>query len=198
MVFGEHGVAGTTVEDLLREADVSRRTFYRLFGNKEDVLNALHAAAIDALLGTAREAVSAASGPLDHLHRVLDAYLTYVLRGGRLLLVLQGEASREGSALSTRRRAAVSSLTDLIHEALRSRLNKEVDRYLITGALLGAEAIARRLMEELTSAEHRPLTPRERDHRVARARSAMVTLLSSSILGLPTPNLAEPIKPTSG
>jgi AcrR family transcriptional regulator len=191
VVFAEHGVAGTTVEDLLRQADVSRRTFYRFFGNKEEVLDALHLAATEALLASAREAGETATSPLDHLDRVLGAYLAFVLRGGRLLLVLQGEASREGSPLSTRRKAALASLTDLAHHALRAKLNKEVDRYLITGALLGAEGVARRLVEELTSADHRPMTARERDHRVARARKAMTTLLASSILGLPLPNLAE-------
>jgi AcrR family transcriptional regulator len=190
VVFAEHGVAGTTVEDLLRAADVSRRTFYRFFGNKEEVLDALHLAATEGLLAAARGASEAAKGPLDHLDQVLGAYLQFVLRGGRLLLVLQGEASREGSPLSTRRKAALASLTDLAHHALRTKRNQEVDRYLITGALLGAEGIARRLVEELTADEHRPMTAREREHRIARAREAMTTLLAASILGLPPSHLA--------
>ena len=42
-VFGERGYSASSVEAILEAAQVSRRTFYRTFRSKEDVLAALFA-----------------------------------------------------------------------------------------------------------------------------------------------------------
>ena len=40
-VFTQHGIASTRVEDILLAAGIARRTFYRHFRSKDDVLAAL-------------------------------------------------------------------------------------------------------------------------------------------------------------
>jgi AcrR family transcriptional regulator len=44
---GEHGYAGTTVEDILSRAGMSRRTFYQLFRNREECFLATYDAALE-------------------------------------------------------------------------------------------------------------------------------------------------------
>jgi AcrR family transcriptional regulator len=44
---GEHGYAGTTVEDILSRAGMSRRTFYQLFSNREECFLATYDAALE-------------------------------------------------------------------------------------------------------------------------------------------------------
>jgi AcrR family transcriptional regulator len=44
---GEHGYAGTTVEDILSRARMSRRTFYQLFRNREECFLAAYDTALD-------------------------------------------------------------------------------------------------------------------------------------------------------
>ena len=41
-IFAERGVDAVSVEDILVAANVSRRTFYKAYKNKADVLSALY------------------------------------------------------------------------------------------------------------------------------------------------------------
>lgn len=188
-VFAERGFVAPTVQDLLTAAAVSRRTFYKSFGNKHEVLDALHAAAIGLLLSAAVMASREARTPLEHVEHVLDAYLTNVRRGGRLLLVLQGEASREDSPLHARRALAFATLTKLIRDGVLEHLGRAVDPYVIHGALLGAEAIARRLIEE-----------GDDDARATRVRASMLRLITATIFAddptiAPLPELPRSPRP---
>lgn len=169
-LFADRGFGAPTVEDLLGLASVSRRTFYKYFANKQEVLDALHAGAIELLLQSAVVASREARTPTEHVERVLDAYLSTVRRGGRLLLVLQGEASREGSPLHVRRTFAFATLTKLIRDGMQTHLHRDVDPYVIHGALLGAEAIARRMVEE-----------GDDDDRAARARASMLRVITATM-----------------
>jgi AcrR family transcriptional regulator len=69
-LFAEHGFDGATIDDIAAAAEVSRRTFFRYFARKEDVL-------IDWKRRTAEElrdalaARPAAEAPLDAVHRAL-------------------------------------------------------------------------------------------------------------------------------
>ena len=38
-MFNKKGIAGTTIEDILQEASVSRRTFYNYYKSKEHILH---------------------------------------------------------------------------------------------------------------------------------------------------------------
>lgn len=44
---GEHGYAGTTVEDVLRRARMSRRTFYQFFRNRDECFLAAYDTALE-------------------------------------------------------------------------------------------------------------------------------------------------------
>jgi AcrR family transcriptional regulator len=48
---GERGYAGTTVEDILSRAGMSRRTFYQLFSNREECFLAAYDAALEEVMG---------------------------------------------------------------------------------------------------------------------------------------------------
>ena len=47
---GEHGYAGTTVEDILSRARMSRRTFYQLFRNRDECFLAAYDAVLDEVM----------------------------------------------------------------------------------------------------------------------------------------------------
>src|SRR5262245_18255916 len=77
-VFARRGFDATRVEDILQAAPVARRTFYKYFSSKEDVLAAIYELATGELLKTIR-AVSS-DDPLQAMRRGLDAYLDYHMK----------------------------------------------------------------------------------------------------------------------
>src|SRR5579862_6939958 len=113
-VFGKRGAADTTVEDILQAAGISRRTFYRFFQSKEEVLDALHEIGCNMLIGAARQVAALPGDPLERLHRAIEAYLEYhVTVGANVMVVVQGESMRAGSKLGPRRRAFLDTMVDL-------------------------------------------------------------------------------------
>lgn len=69
-LFAEHGFDGATIDDIAAAADVSRRTFFRYFARKEDVILGWKRQTSEEL----REALAsrpAAESPLDAVHGAL-------------------------------------------------------------------------------------------------------------------------------
>lgn len=58
----EHGYSETTISQLIEVAAVSRRTFYELFDDKEEVALAAHTMIVDHLQGALREAAAEFEG----------------------------------------------------------------------------------------------------------------------------------------
>jgi AcrR family transcriptional regulator len=89
-VMAEKGYAATTVSEVLRRARVSRETFYEQFSSKEDCFMGAFAAAVDAVLAGAFEALPADGTPLERFDHALRAYLDALASHpalARLLLV---------------------------------------------------------------------------------------------------------------
>jgi AcrR family transcriptional regulator len=142
-IFGKNGAADTTVEDILQAADVSRRTFYRFFESKEDVLDALHEIGCNMILGAARQATSAAGTPLERLARAIEAYLEYyVTTDAGVMAVVQAEAMRAGSRLAPRRRAFLDAMVDLFATRFEKARGFRVDPLLLRGLLVSLESVA--------------------------------------------------------
>src|ERR1700704_6191626 len=93
-VFTRMGFAATRVEDLLAAAGIARRTFYKYFRSKEEVLAAVYMLATGELLkavrgaGAAGGASEGTEGPVAAMRRALDVYLDYHVDNAPLLKVL--------------------------------------------------------------------------------------------------------------
>ena len=73
-----HGYADATIADIVREAGVSRRTFYEHFATKADCFIALYEAASRAALTVLRGAIDPAHEWEDQVEHALAAYLGYM------------------------------------------------------------------------------------------------------------------------
>ena len=82
------GYADTTIADIVREASVSRRTFYEHFRDKAECLIALYEAASRGALRVLREAIDPSHGWEEQVERGMRAYLECLARNPVLLRTL--------------------------------------------------------------------------------------------------------------
>jgi AcrR family transcriptional regulator len=174
-VFAMKGLRAASVEDLLTAANVSRRTFYRLFDSKDDVALALYRFGTKNLIENWKRAIASSSDPLEQFARCIDVHLTNAATVGRLIFVLGGEASRQESPLHARRMEVHDILIELLQAAHPDIAR--LDPLLIRTTLFALEAITRYVLE--MGDEGRKVTPAAID----RARKVMVRYVSAGFAG---------------
>jgi AcrR family transcriptional regulator len=106
-VIGERGVDAPSVDDILRAADVSRRTFYQLFADKAAVVDALLELAFGAWAAMAEAALHEAT-PRERLEQSVRVDVGAFVLAGWLVRALLGEALRP----HTRASALLASFLD--------------------------------------------------------------------------------------
>jgi AcrR family transcriptional regulator len=99
----EKGYAGTTIDDIVRGAGVSKKTFYEHFRDKEDCFVAAYEAASDQLLGRVREAQSTRQGWLERTRAGIRAYLRWIAGEPALARVFLIEVAAAGPLAAERR-----------------------------------------------------------------------------------------------
>lgn len=99
------GYADTTIADIVREAAVSRRTFYEHFPTKADCLIALYEAASRNALNVLRDAINPARAWQDQVEQAITAYFGCLSQNPVLMRTLFIEILGLGAAgLAARRR----------------------------------------------------------------------------------------------
>jgi len=82
------GYADTTVADIVREAGVSKRTFYECFATKNDCLIALYVAASHGALKVLKDAIDPARDWKTQVEHAMQAYLACLASNPALLRTL--------------------------------------------------------------------------------------------------------------
>lgn len=176
-VFADMGLRAASVEDLLRAAGISRRTFYRLYDSKEAVAEALYRLGTEGLLDACRYAVSRDPDPMRQLLGCIDAHLKNAHDVGRLVFVLGGEAQRLESSLHPRRMAVHDQLVEMLHEGVILKTGRRVDPLLLRALLLALEGVVRIILED--GDEGRRVT----DASIERARRVMARMATATLAG---------------
>lgn len=175
-VFAERGVRETSVKHILDAAGVARRTFYRLYESKEDVVVALYRIGTERLLDACRLGMSEETDPIRQIHRCVEAHLRSAREVGRLVFVLGGEAQRHESALHPRRMETHAVLVELlISSATGSKVN--IDPLLLRTLVLALEGATRIVLEE--GDEGRNVD----DASLERARRVMIRMATAALAG---------------
>jgi len=173
-VIAAKGFRGTSVEDLLEAAQVSRRTFYRFFKSKDDVALAMYTLGTSSLIEGCRRAISPDVDLLTQLERFVDLHLSNARTVGRLIFVLGGEAHRVESPLHDRRMEVHEAIVDMI---LEHPAAEAIDPLLVQTLMFAIEAIVRTVLAE--GDEGRRVTPAS----IERARRVMMRIVSATVEG---------------
>lgn len=147
-VFAERGVRAPTVEDLLRASGVSRRTFYRLYTSKEDVVFALYTLGTDMLLASCVDAVAEDADPVAQLERCAEAHLGTAREMGRLVYVLSGEAQAPDTRLHARRQDVYARIVGLVQPSLDAWAGRPVDPLVLHALVLAFDGMLRLVLAE--------------------------------------------------
>jgi AcrR family transcriptional regulator len=115
------GYADTTIADIVREASVSRRTFYENFGDKAECLLALYEAASGNAIAALRAAIDPLSPWEQQVAQAMAAYLGVLQSNPVLLRTLFIDILGMGVDGLTARRRANQQLADLMLDVVNNR-----------------------------------------------------------------------------
>lgn len=176
-VFSERGVRAVSVEDILKAAGISRRTFYRLYQSKEDVVMALYQLGTDRLLEACKLALREESDPVRQLERCIDAHLRNARSFGRLVFVLGGDAQNHESILHAHRMEVHQTLVSFLSSETPQNGGKKIDPLLFRSVLLALEGATRIMLEEDDEGRH------VTDASIERVRRVMMRIATAALAG---------------
>ncbi|HZQ77383.1 MAG TPA: TetR family transcriptional regulator [Acidimicrobiia bacterium] len=142
-LFGERGFDAVTVDDIAADADVSRRTFFRYFASKEDVLLADH----HVQLARLREAMAARPPGEAILTALRNALLSITgdFEDRREKVILRGRIMRETPSLQARSLVHQKSWEDAMQQMVAERLGVDPVADLRPGVVAATALAAMRV-----------------------------------------------------
>ena len=140
-VFAAKSVPEATVEEVLREAGISRRTFYQFFADKIDLLAALYASSVNHLHAQRTEATAHGATGIDRILSGFDVYLNFQATAGPLVRVLASEALRPESPLGPMRQELIDRTVELYVDRFAEVEGRRIDPMLVRALVLMSEAM---------------------------------------------------------
>jgi AcrR family transcriptional regulator len=115
-VVAKRGYAAATIDDIVRGAGVSKKTFYDHFADKEDCFLAAYEAAAGELFERVREAHAAHDGWLERTRAGIVAYLRWLAAEPALARVFLIEVAAAGPRAAERRQRLRDRFAELMWE----------------------------------------------------------------------------------
>ncbi|MCG8311834.1 MAG: TetR/AcrR family transcriptional regulator [Pseudomonadales bacterium] len=147
-VFAQKGIAETTVQDLLDAANISRRTFYKYFKNKVDVLESIYKMAEELLTTRFRVEMSQAQSLSDFVVRCVDVYFDYHISLGPLVRMMTEEARRSDSPLASHREALIKEIVGLFQDKYEEVEKKRLDPQVFYAIIWAMESASIHVLTE--------------------------------------------------
>jgi AcrR family transcriptional regulator len=152
LAVARKGYADTTIADIVREAGVSRRTFYEHFATKAECFVALYEAASRNALGVLRDAIDPAQEWQTQVERALAAYLANMASNPVLMRSLYIEILGLGAQGLAARRRANEEIVDFILEVVNGkrarRRESPLTREMATAVLGGINELVLQAIEQ--------------------------------------------------
>lgn len=159
-VAASKGLAGVSIADVVREAGVSKRTFYEHFESKEACFLELYRAVSKNALKSLRDSVSADRPWQQQLEQALQAYLSHMAANPELLRTLFIEIHHLGAAGERARREVMDALAGFMMDTLhRPPGGAPIGEGLALAAVGGINELILQAIEQGRVAELPAMTP---------------------------------------
>ena len=134
-VYAEQGYGGTSVQKILAVSGVSRPTFYRLFKDRHEVIEAIVARANDDLSGMVSKSVLEAASMPELVNAAIDGYFAWADSIGPLIRPIYQEIHDPESPASTHRARILEELTAQFRSAMGALGRPQIDPLLLDALL---------------------------------------------------------------
>ncbi|HEX4939987.1 MAG TPA: TetR/AcrR family transcriptional regulator [Candidatus Kapabacteria bacterium] len=115
-VFTSKGIEDTTVQDLLDAANISRRTFYKYFKNKVEVLESIYQIAAELLMARFRAVKTQSASVSEFVVQCVELFFDYHANLGPLIRMMTEEALRADSPLAPHRATLLEHMVKLFDD----------------------------------------------------------------------------------
>ena len=170
-VYAQHGFHGTTVELILKTANVSRPTFYKLFDDRRSIIEIVVERANRKLVEHVLLSFGDLSNPVQMMKASIDAYFRWCTDMGALVGPIYNEINDPQSPASSQRARIIGDLVALFAEQEQRLGLPTADPLLYDGLL--------RAIEHIGSSAFWPRRLSEKE--IARRRSVALDLALSVI-----------------
>lgn len=154
-VFNQQGLEETSVQDLLDAANISRRTFYKYFSSKIDVLENIYTLASRVMVARFESELPAFATRDAFIDGFLAIYFDYQLSVGRIIGLMMEEALRSASPLAAHRRVMLDKVTVILQREFARLGMPAVPYWQLMGLLWALEGASLQLLSgpALTAAD---------------------------------------------
>lgn len=152
-IFSQKGITDTTVQDLLLASNVSRRTFYKYFKDKFDVLENIYQLSINMFSKRLIEKIDESTSLSDLVEKTVAAYFSYHTSMGSMIRIMHEEACRQESPLNSRRISDREAFVDVFLERSKKHGNKPLDRMAYYTIFWSIESTSMYLLNETACTE---------------------------------------------
>lgn len=145
-VFNQQGLEETSVQDLLNVANISRRTFYKYFTSKLDVLESIYVLASKVMLARFEAELPATRTRDDLLASFVHIYFDYQFSVGKIVGMMLEESLRSASPLAPHRQHMLDKVVVLLQREF-SRLGlPALEYWRLMGLLWALEGASMHLL----------------------------------------------------
>ena len=145
-VFLKFGLETATVQDLLNAAQVSRRTFYKYFKNKTDVIECVYELLVGMLLSRYRTFMSGAKSLNELIDTCVNLFFDYHESLGPLIRLFHEKAASSNSILTKHRQALQSEFAHVFEKELWTLEQVKYDRWIFLSIIWAAESASIHLL----------------------------------------------------
>ena len=142
------GYAELTTSDIVREANVSKRTFYQFFKDKSECLIALFNHSAQRIEATLRASIDPQGDWSSQIDRTIQIYLETLAANPVLLRTLFVEILALGAAGLSARRIAMEKIAAVLLEAAAYQRENQIPQWLSTSLIGGVNEMVLQHIEQ--------------------------------------------------